>query len=317
VIWLTWRQHRLGALGIAGVLAAIGALLLLTGLPMYAAFQASGAAGCVGRTTGSCGSALLQFSEQYGGLGTGLIPVLNIFPGLLGVFVGAPLIAREVEQGTHKLIWTQAASRSRWLAVKLGLLLALTVAAAAVFTALMTWWRWPLDQLEGHFATNVFDFEGPVVTGYAVFAFALGTAAGAVLRRTVLAMGITLAGFLTVRLLVEMQLRSRYETPLVSTIDPTRDSTISGANDWVVHSGIQDGAGHRLGLNEVIASSRAARAAGQTFPAYLHDHGYLRWLEYQPADRLATFQTIETAIFVTLAVLLIGLTVVWVRRRVA
>jgi hypothetical protein len=320
MIWLVWRQHRLAMLAIAGVLAVIGAFLLLTGLPMYASFQAGGLAGCLGQTTGACGDAVTQFSDQYRGIGTGLIPWLNFFPGLLGLFVGAPLIAREVEQGTHRLIWTQAASRRSWLAVKLGLQLALTVAAAVAFTAMMTWWRWPLDQLEGHFATNVFDFEGPIATAYAVFAFALGTAAGAVLRRTVAAIGVTLAGFLAVRLPVEGLLRAHYQPALTTTVDATdfrSQGLVGGTDSWIVASGLQDSAGHRLGLDQVIALSRAARTAGQAFPNYLHDHGIVRWLDYQPADRLATFQAIETAIFLSLAALLIGLTVVWVRRRIA
>jgi hypothetical protein len=320
MIWLTWRQHRIAAFGILLLLAGVGACLLLTGLPMYAAFQDQGVAGCIGQTSTACGDVLLQFSDQFSGLGRELIPFLNLVPALLGMFVGAPLIARELEQGTYKLIWTQAASRRRWLAVKLGLLLALSVAVALVFTAMMTWWRWPLDQIEGHFAPYVFDFEGPVVTAYAMFAFALGLAAGVVLRRTVPAIAVTLAGFLAVRLPLELLVRPRYQSPLTLVGDPVamgKQPGVAGQGSWIVDGGIQDTAGHRLGDPEFIALARAARAASEDWPRYLHDHGYLRWIAYQPASRLATFQAMETAIFAALAVLLIGLTVVWFRRRVA
>jgi hypothetical protein len=287
---------------------------------MYAAFQDQGVAGCLGQTTRSCTDAVLQFGDQFRGLGRTLIPLFNIFPGLLGMFVGAPLIARELEQGTYKLIWTQASSRRRWLAFKLGLLLALTIATAVAFTALMTWWRWPLDQIEGHFATYVFDFEGPVVTAYAVFAFALGTAAGVVLRRTVAAIAVTLVGFLAVRFPIELLVRPRYQPPLTLIGDPIvlgKRTDLGGPGTWVVGGGFQDATGHRLSDPELNTVARSARDAGQAWPQYLHDHGYLRWVDYQPADRLATFQTIEAAIFVAVAVLLIGLTAVWVRRRIA
>ena len=50
-------------------------------------------------------------------------------PALIGLFWGAPLIARELEAGTHRLVWNQSVTRGRWLAVKLGLI-GLAAAAA-------------------------------------------------------------------------------------------------------------------------------------------------------------------------------------------
>ena len=41
-------------------------------------------------------------------------------PLLAGVFWGGPLIAREIEQDTHRLAWTQSISRGRWLAANSG-----------------------------------------------------------------------------------------------------------------------------------------------------------------------------------------------------
>jgi len=46
--------------------------------------------------------------------------VVLVVPALIGVFWGAPLIARELETGTFRLAWTQSVTRTRWLAVKLG-----------------------------------------------------------------------------------------------------------------------------------------------------------------------------------------------------
>jgi ABC-type transport system involved in multi-copper enzyme maturation permease subunit len=42
-------------------------------------------------------------------LGPGLLPI----PALLGMFWGAPLIARELESGTYRLAWTQSVTRRR------------------------------------------------------------------------------------------------------------------------------------------------------------------------------------------------------------
>ena len=41
--------------------------------------------------------------------------LLMILPGLIGVFVGAPLVAREFESGTFRFAWTQGRSRVQWI----------------------------------------------------------------------------------------------------------------------------------------------------------------------------------------------------------
>jgi len=305
MLWLTWRQHRLAAFTIAVALGALGAILVATGLPMRDAFQSGGAAGCVGRTTGDCAATIGQFLDQYGRVGERLVPWLNFVPALMGVFVGAPLLARELEQGTYRLVWTQAVSRRRWLAVQLTAMAALTLAAAVAFAALMTWWLWPLDRLEGSFVPRAFDFEGPVVVAYFLCSFALGAAVGVVCRRVVVAMAVTLAGFLAIRLPIELWARPRYRPPLRSTLPMSAskaDLAGSGSGAWVLDSGFLDRAGH------VLHSISQQQVQGG---------GVVRWLQYQPADRLATFQTTETALFAGLAVAFIGLALAWVRWRLA
>lgn len=318
MIWLTWRQHRLAILSVVAVLAAIGVYLLQTGLPMHQAYQDGGVGPCLGGATAACRDAVGRFTDTYAGAGKGITGSLNLVPLLLGLFVGAPLMARELEQGTHQLVWTQGTSRRRWLTVKLAAMLLVTAAAAIAFTAMMTWWRWPLDQVEGGFDGATFDFEGPVVTAYALFAFALGTAAGVVLRRTVVAMAVTLGGWLALRLPVENLLRPQYLPPVTTTADPANTAILTGGRgSWPLGGGLVDRAGHRLSNVDIDSLFRRANAAGIDPPDYLRDHGIRQWFDYQPADRLATFQTIETAIFVGAAVLLLALALAWIRWRTA
>ena len=73
----------------------------------------------------------------------------HVLPALAGLFVGAPLLARELEHGTHRFAWTQAITRRRWLLSKTALLAAGTVLAGAAASALVMWWRGPFDTLEG------------------------------------------------------------------------------------------------------------------------------------------------------------------------
>ena len=71
---------------------------------------------------------------------------ISLVPLLTGMFWGGPLIAREVEQGTHRLAWTQSVSRSRWLVTKLGIFALGAAVVAAVLTQVMTWWLAPVEQ---------------------------------------------------------------------------------------------------------------------------------------------------------------------------
>ena len=127
-------------------------------------------------------------------------PALIAIPALLGMFLGAPLVARELESGTFRLA-TQSVTRRRWLAVRFALVggAALVVAGAASW--LVTWWFAPLDAVNmNRFDPSVFTARGVVAIGYAGFAFALGVAAGALTRRTLPAIGATLLGFAGTRI---------------------------------------------------------------------------------------------------------------------
>jgi hypothetical protein len=98
-----------------------------------------------------------------------------------GAVLGAPLVAREVEHGTYRLVWTQGVSRRRWALAKFGLVGGGVVLAAACYALLVTWWRAPLDQATGDRFLSLggsFDLEGLVPVGYAVFAVALGWVPG-------------------------------------------------------------------------------------------------------------------------------------------
>ncbi len=77
------------------------------------------------------------------------VAVLYVVPALIGIFWGAPLVARELETGTFRLAWNQSVTRTRWLAVKLGLIGLASMAAAGLFSLMVTWWSSPIDQANG------------------------------------------------------------------------------------------------------------------------------------------------------------------------
>src|SRR4029077_15700968 len=147
---------------------------LATHLPIHAAYNRDAVAGCLPPSTrAGCDLIVRHFESEFGGCAPAA-GGLGVLPALVGLFVGAPLLARELEHGTHRFAWTQAVTRRRWLLSKTALLAAATLVAAALARALVMWWRRPFDTLKGRMSPSGFDIEGLVVPAYALFALAVG-----------------------------------------------------------------------------------------------------------------------------------------------
>lgn len=205
MIWLTWQQHRLMVFVGGLVLVLLIPLLIITGLVVIQESQAAIACPPPG-TTNLClsGFAFLVRASP-------VLPTLSSLPLLVGAFIGAPLVACELEQGTYLLVWTQGVSRRRWLLAKLGMLIGLSCLGFAVLDGVMAWWSEPVNPVVGPWLT--FDVYGLVPFAYAFFAFSLGVVASAIVRQTVGAMFATGAIFVVVRLAVA-QLRPYFLPPL-------------------------------------------------------------------------------------------------------
>ena len=132
--------------------------------------------------------------------------VILIAPAIIGIFWGAPLIARELETGTFRLTWNQSITRTRWLTVKLALIGVAAMAVTEAFSLLQAWWAAPIGKAvglggsasilaRGRFGVFVFPTHGITPLGYAAFGFALGVTAGLLIRRAIPAMAVTLAIF--------------------------------------------------------------------------------------------------------------------------
>jgi len=139
------------------------------------------------------------------------IVVLYLTPAMIGIFWGAPLISRELETGTYQLAWTQSVTRTRWLAVKLGLGCLVSMATAGLLSLMVTWWSGPLDQLDqfNNYRLSPLTFGARDLTpvGYTAFAFALGVTIGLLLHRAVPAIAVTLAVFAAVQVAVPVGVR--------------------------------------------------------------------------------------------------------------
>jgi len=321
--WVTWQQYRYQVAFAAALLAVLAVVLLITGLHAAAVWD-SALTHCA--SDHSCALAGSSLS-----LGSPIIATLVLataaVPALPGLLWGAPTVATELETGTNQFAWTQSITRRRWLAVRAGWLLLATAVLAGAVSAVVTWWSGPYNALNADaFQVNHFDVTGVVPVGYAIFAMALGICAGTLLRRTLPALGIALAGFVGVRLVIALWLRLHYMTPVTVYYKLTAPFTPPGSYLLVTNGFVgPDGKPAALDYNvpnyNGVALPSACVHATQNSPnpqavlPCLAAHGYRASVTFQPASRFWAFQGIETGIFVVLAAVLIGITFLVLRRR--
>ncbi len=325
--WVIWRQYRVTAAIAGAILAAFAVLFLITGL-QDAAHWHTALANCA--KNGTCGDL-----SQTVSLGGGPVYALTILtlavPLLFGMFWGAPAVARERETATVHFAWTQSVTRRHWLSVKTGWLLLAGAVFGSAVAGIITWWYAPLNALnQNQFTPGSFDIQGIVPVGYAVFAVALGIAAGALIGRSLPALAVTAGVFLAIRLAVTYWVRVHYMPAVTTIYSLTQNFTPKGAY-WPLAQGtvlpggqlttnLSVGPGHIVtGFHGpgIPAACQALLGPGQINPviACLTHLGYRSFTTYQPGYRFWPFQFIETGMFVALAAALIAVTFFVVRRR--
>ena len=355
MIRLSMLQFRIQAITAAVTLAAFAVLLAATGPHLASTYAADGLDSCHGS---SCLSPATYFTgsltrSPYGVLfllSTGLI---LLAPAVIGLFWGAPLIACELETGTAALAWNQSITRTRWLAVKLAVGGLTAMAITEALSLMQTWWAAPISQAvaegasagglaQSRFSQLNFATHGVTPLGYAVFAFALGVTAGALIRRTVPAMAVTLAIFAALQVAMPLWVRPNLAPPdhtvnpvtslgnaLASQTGPGGDTFTLYANSipgqpgaWLLSSGPVNAAGQATSTTPAAcasvgstgpgtganqgASPQGATTGPVAFVDCLASHGIREAITYQPASRYWRFQATETAIYLALALALAG-----------
>jgi hypothetical protein len=352
MIWLTWRQFRGSAAMMAAALAGLAAILALTGAGMADDYS-TGIAACTAEG-GDCSEFVRRFFQSHQNAFLAVTAVVLSLPALIGLFWGAPLIARELEAGTHRLVWNQSVTRTRWLAIKLSLTAAAAIVAAGLGSLAVDWWSSPIDKAAAgdqfsRMEPLLFDTRGIVPIGYALFAFALGVTIGMLVRRTVPAMVVTLAVFVAVQVAMPLVVRPHLIPPVRSTVaiagsnldqfsrgPDGRIHVIGKPSDpdaWLLSSHTVDGSGRAVDSIPLSPSSgpcvpRLRQPApapvgrnpgdelAQCF-AEIKRLGYRQQVTYQPSTRFWAFQWIETGIYSVLALALAGFCFWRIRHRVS
>lgn len=272
---LAWLQSRTQTVATTALLAALAVVAAITGVQLSHQFHST-----VAHCTSGCGFAIDHFLRHDSFLDHALDILARAVPALLGIFWGAPLLARELETGTYRLAWTQSVSRSRWLVTKLAVGALATVGIAGLTTLTITWWYTSFDQVGGSNPFEVLDRRNVVPVAYALFAFTSGALLGVVIRRVVPAMAATLGLFVLVRVAVSLWVRPHLVTPLHTTL-----SLLGAGEDSPVHLGIGssnggpvqlfvDGGGppRSWTLSNHLLNSSGHRASSGEITAFLHAH---------------------------------------------
>ncbi|WP_069885128.1 hypothetical protein [Streptomyces luteocolor] len=253
---------------------------------------------------------LLSISMSNGAVALLLVPLL------IGVFVAGPMLGREMESGVYKLSWTQSVSPTRWLATKVTTAAALaaggTLALMAVFrfgASGMIGVRWDL-----HWADRgVYETTGPALVAYALLAVAVGTLAGLLVRRTLLAMAAT--GVVTGLVLLLLGNARWHLVPALTRSKPaTGDSSwvsMWSTNSFVMDQGVTNAAGERFYPGQCLPKP----IPGYSCPT--DTKVVSAYADYHPRSHFWYVQLIETGIVLALAAAAVYAAFRILRRRAA
>jgi hypothetical protein len=343
MIWLSWRQFRVSALAVLVAVAAAAIALAVTG-PQLADLLTTEGDDFFNRLSLEDGKIAL-FS-----LGIGLAYAV---PAVIGVFWGAPMVARELEAGTHRLVWNQSITRTRWLTTKLAVT-ALGAALAGLIGLAMTWWSMPLDDAVARGLTDggplsmpriwpqLFGARGVVPLCLTLLALAVGVAWGMFVRRTVAAMALTLVTVVAVQILMPVLVQPHLLTPETLTAEITnqnlRGLSMSGGpgapdpqighveiaidrpGSWITSNVTLGPDGEVVEFLPAWAEACAPgpgkedRGTSDACFARLADAGYRQEVKYLPASRYWALQGVEGAILLGLAAGAVGLCFWRIRR---
>ena len=338
--WFVWRQHRKQFLVMGILLALFAALMISTGLHFRHTYLQALATCAQNPATPSCSDltgSLFQSSTDQ--ILLHLEPVAILFlPAILGMFWGAPLLAKEYAEGTNSLAWTQSVSRRKWLTAKMLWILIATALFVGAFAALSTWWSKTPNALNmNRFNFVFFGSQGIVPAAYGLFAVAFGAMFGAWFRKTMVAVGMALGIFIAVVLIaVPNFARPHYMAPVVvsAPMGPGfAENTPTGA--WVLTRDMEDQ--NRRVIGDVFASApsqcqqviqqnqvtdtngrvgiKIKGGNGNPIDACLNKAGWRLVATYQPSYRYWEFQEIESGIYLGLTALAVGATYWLVLKR--
>ena len=300
MLWVAWRQHRAQAIGAAAVAAVIAVYAVTVGFVIRDAAVDSGLVDCLAERR-TCDLLAMELLRRFDRT-VGLLNFSIWLPLLVGAFFGAPLVARELERGTHLLAWTQGVTRGRWLLTRVavtaaGIVVSMTVLAAGI--------GWLHDEyyvragLPMSLSTSRFDLHDLTPAALALATFGMGVMAGVLLRRPLPAMAVSLGlGFGLVQLV--SWLREDLIGPI--RLEAPYGEAAARPSDLVVAEGFLDRSGNEI-TGEEIDRLCGASAGLDGFETCLRDAGIQTFALVHPDDRYWILQGLNAAMFLAAGIL--------------
>jgi ABC-type transport system involved in multi-copper enzyme maturation permease subunit len=344
--WLTFRQFRAQAITALAAVVVVAVAYGTTGSHLAHVYNSSGLRGC--GSGPHCESLTATFikaikaDQVYPALFFAGILILIVLPAVVGAFWGAPLVARELEAGTYRLAWNQDVTRTRWMAVKLGLIGLAVVTTAGLISLLFSWWAGPINAVGG-FPDNfsqfvrmtplMFSAQGVAPAAWAALAFAIGVLTGILVRRTIAAMAITILVVVLLQFLWPHFVRPHLITPDRATAPITAlslNSMLVSNNDAVTVAINQPGTAQLpgawvVGDKSVTPSGKqfflpgtptsvCAKGNPQQCQDWIASHHLTQVVDYVPASSFWPLQWTEAALLLIVAAGLGGMATRRVRR---
>jgi ABC-type transport system involved in multi-copper enzyme maturation permease subunit len=319
-VWLRQRTSIVVLIGIALVAAVI---IVFAREGIQSDFARS--VRCLPSGIGAgCGNIFNAMSSQTTEL-TGVEMTAHLLPLLVGVFIGAPFVAREFESGTFKFTWTQGVGRIRYV---MGTLVLLSVAVTLVAVAiglLLGWYAHPFEAvgLQSRWESGIFDTTPLAFVGWTLFSLFLGALVGAWLKRVVVAMGVTAAAaggcLITAFGSLNNQLfqvgtaavrTAEFPSPhLVALYNmPSQPGQGFPNGTLIVKSWITTISGHSISplrvSNLEYHFGRIKVFSYAVQKQWLSSHGISHWLSYQSPSHFWIFQAVVAIALIALTIVL-------------
>jgi len=321
-------QHRAALITIFVAFVALVIAIVIGRDAVSASYARYLAAGCTLAhpvNLGVCANTANQFADIPSF--TPLVIALRLFPLVIGAFVGAPLVAREMESGTYRFAWTQGVGRIRLLIVTLAMLALIVTPVAVVLGFLLGgWYIHPYAVINiavgSHWQSGLFTTTWWMTPVWTLFALALGTFVGAVVKRTVAAIAANAAIVGGILLAVGLYLPRVFGIGAVASSRILLNGMWSGpinlsashgqgpAGSWLVRAWYTGPGGHVLGIkaakrvsihvNSLFESLKGGTGAALRWLAF---HHYKYWVSYQPAGHFWILQAVVGLVVLALTLL--------------
>lgn len=325
---VVWLEHRGAFVAMWAFSIACAATIVVEGRPARATLATYVADHCVTDPIhvpcGTIANNLANTTDPF----SAVLFVLEILPVIVGVFLGAPLVARELESGTYRFAFTQATTRTRVLLTKVVMLGVLVTGDGVVLGLLMARWARPFEVVGAGVSMwnpGTFVASWWLLAAWSLLGLCAGTLIGAVVRKTVPAMATTLVvvGGLVVAIVVVGVKQLLSIAPEVTSSVTPRGLGVGALGfpaysgegprgSWLVRAWMTGPHGRLLGPSQsirMLALLDAAKTSSVSAPRLLALHHVSYWVRFQPAWRDPIFQGVVGLLVLVLATIAILLTV--------